>query len=187
MTREYYYFAASLPMVNFDSHPPFSVDEFLENCQRLLVHEDYLAMREALVESCEASSCKSSTFRTVQEFYRQFTNIITVYRAGRANKDALDFIKGDLVSNAQLNEIVQQAAKQDNLYEAEKIIDQAKWNYLDGILSGHYYDFSFLLVYGLKLKILERYELLRSTKGSEIYQEIKKIDLSNIELRNNAV
>jgi len=54
------------------------------------------------------------------------------------------------------------------------VIDQAKWQKLDALVQGHFFDFEFILVYGIKLKILERYQEVGSDKGYENFEELKK-------------
>jgi hypothetical protein len=43
------------------------------------------------------------------------------------------------------------------LFEAERILDEERWRFLDEICLGHYFDFDFLIGYVLKLLILERW------------------------------
>lgn len=181
MTKSYYYFVSSLPSINFDGRPPFSLEAFLEDCRRLLSSNDYISMVNVLSDAPERSSFNNKTIKAALELYRQFHNISAALRATRAGKNPLDYIRGEMAQNTRIIEFIQQASKQDNLYEAEKIIDRAKWGFLDEIAQGQYFNFECVVIYGLKLKMLERYEGLRSAKGAEEYQRFKSMDLSNIE------
>lgn len=40
----------------------------------------------------------------------------------------------------------------------EKILDEARWQVLDDLGFGHYFDMDSLILYAYKLKILERWE-----------------------------
>jgi len=181
MAKSYYYFVSSLPSIHFDGRPAFSLEGFLEDCKRLLSSNDYLSMVNILSDAPERTESNDKTIKAALELYRQFNNISAALRAARAGKNPLDYIRGDMIQNSRITEIIQQALKQDNLYEAEKIIDRAKWDFLDEIAQGQHFNFECVVVYGLKLKILERYEVLRSAKGAEVYQGFKSMDLSNIE------
>jgi hypothetical protein len=48
MNRSYYYFAASLPMLLWGGKVPFSLADFLSDCQRLLEETDYALVRRLL-------------------------------------------------------------------------------------------------------------------------------------------
>jgi len=39
-SKEYFYFAASLPMIQFEDAPPMTCEDFLADCERLLPAED---------------------------------------------------------------------------------------------------------------------------------------------------
>lgn len=182
MSHSYYYFAASLPMLDFEGKLPLTVEQYLDECDRLLQEDDAEAIQNALSSSFQECSFGNTTFKIIQDFYRRFNNAKVVFRAGKLHKDANDFIKGEPSFDPQLIEVVKQASKQDNLFVAEKMLDRACWDYLDELVVGHYFDMDFLLVYGLKLKILERYETLNTTKGQEIYNQYKVMDFSKIEI-----
>jgi hypothetical protein len=62
------------------------------------------------------------------------------------------------------------AYRSASILEAEKILDQARWNFLDALSFGHYFDFDYLLVYGLKLKILERWEKIQKADKEILLQ-----------------
>ena len=64
-----------------------------------------------------------------------------------------------------------------DLLEAEKLLDRTSWQFLDELEQGHYYDLEFLMVYGLKLKILERHQEYATSKGREGLDGIRTMDL----------
>jgi Protein of unknown function (DUF2764). len=42
--------------------------------------------------------------------------------------------------------------------EGERILDEARWRFLEELAIGHYFDRDVLITYALRLKILERWE-----------------------------
>ncbi len=111
-------------------------------------------------------------------FNRDFRNELVWFRAKHANKDPLKFTRGVKENNPRLREVIQQAAKMSDLMGAEKVLDWARWQFLDDLASGHYHDFESIIVYGLKLKILERYQEYRSPKGKQIFDDMRTVECS---------
>jgi hypothetical protein len=54
------------------------------------------------------------------------------------------------------------AYRNPSILESERYLDQEKWNFLDSLAAGHYFDRDFLIVYGLKLAVLEKWERVRT-------------------------
>ena len=84
MSKAYYYFAATLPMIQMGGKLPFTVKDFLSSAERLLSSEDY-ALLQALLTDQEFES-KNTTASKWLEFDRQFRNALSVYRASKAKK-----------------------------------------------------------------------------------------------------
>jgi len=177
MSREYYYFVASLPLLEFDSKPLTILESFLSECQRILTEKDFFFVQEALnVDEIDRKS-ENSFVSAWHLFERRFSNELVYFRAGRLHKDPNDFIKGERAFDPHLAEIIQQALKMADLLTAEKMLDKARWLFLDELLVGHYFDVEAIVAYALKLKILERQQTFLSQKGQEQYQQYKQISL----------
>ncbi len=178
----YYYFAASLPMLQFEGELPMSTKEFLGDCERLLSSRDFLCIKKVFYEEEVDEIAGHKLLKAWMEFENTFRNEIAAFRA-EANKDnPLDFIHGERYPDPWLHKVIISASDTDNLLLAERILDRARWQFLDELVAGHYYDLGYLIVYAIKLKILERYSLIYSSKGKEIFEELKNINNMDISL-----
>jgi hypothetical protein len=54
----------------------------------------------------------------------------------------------------------------------EKVLNRARWMYLDYLETGHFFDLEKLIVYKLKLEILEQKAKADRDKGREMYTTI---------------
>ena len=124
MDRNYYYFAASLPMVFFDSEPPFSLEDFLADCERLLHEEDYQLIKELLLESGFSTKTRSPIFNQFSAFAQKFMNEQAVFRAQTAGKDPLDYIRGEWLSDPYHKDVLLKAQKAENPLEAQRTVDR---------------------------------------------------------------
>ena len=177
MGRSYYYFAASLPMLDWNGKLPMTGEEFLLTARRLLAEGD----RELVERLIEGDNDRLETDNAVAlswaGFNRNFRNEIAWFRAHRVHKDPLKSIRGAKEDEPSLRDVVHEASRMPDLLEAEKLLDRTCWQFLDDLAGGHYYDLEFLICYGLKLKILERHHEYKSSKGNDAFDEIRTMEL----------
>jgi len=178
MAESYYYFASALPLlVDIDSKLPFSSEEFLADCQRLLIKEDYYLAYQVLVNAGNGIQTENTTIKNLIQFDQDFRNELAFYRAEYAKQDPSDHVRGEKSSALGLVEAINPLLKANELLEVEKTLDRIRWKNYDYIGSGHFYNLEYIIIYGLKLRIVERYETINSPKGKEIFEEYKKIEI----------
>lgn len=173
MSTAYYYFAASLPLLEFGVKPPLSVESFLEDCERLLSPEDFSDMTKAAFDEGVAEITGHGVLKEWKQFTHNFHNEIAWFRAQKTNKDPLDHIRGERSVEPSIALVLSEVTKSSDPLTGEKLLDKLLWQRLDELVQGHYFDMGFLIVYGAKLKILERYQKIESEKGKEIFEEYK--------------
>ena len=144
---------------------PFSVMDFLSDCQRLLKETDYALVRRLLEGEEGTEETGNAVADAWIRFDRNFRNEMASFRAQRLGKDLAKDIRGVKDNDPYGRDIIHQASKSHNLMSAETLLDQTVWQFLDDLVRGHYYDTVYIFVYGLKLKILERHRQYHSPKG----------------------
>ena len=170
----YYYFGASLPVLSFQGQLPFTVAEFIDDAHRLLSKPD--AQLTVRVLNGEHVETGHPVIARVFDFERSLNNHIAVYRAQKHNKDPLSVVRGEHVVNPELTQLVKDAANATDPLEGEKILTKGRWRFYDDLMVGEHYTLAFILLYGLKLKIVERFHNFASPKGREKYEVLKKVD-----------
>jgi len=173
---KYYYFVASLPTINFDSKSAMSVEDFLSSCDEMLSKKDGLIVRE-LIESEEQRSLANQTCEVWTNFDNAFKNQMACCRAKKQGKDPMDYIRGNQPDDVELEEVTEDALKQENLLDAEKIIDKKRWQYMEDLEQYHFFDFANIIIYGLKLQILEKYKRVSSDEGKQVLEELKELEV----------
>ncbi len=167
-----YYLTASLPTLEFGIKPPISSQEFLADCQRLLSEADAKVIKQALED--QEDQAKNPTLKAWKEFTHRLRNELVWFRATEQNKDPALFLRGERQeTDPTIFDALTVAAKAPDPLSAEKILDLLSWHKLDELGMQHYFDVDQLIIYGLKLKILERYATIASPKGHEIFGELK--------------
>ena len=181
MSGTYYYYVASLPLLIFDGKLPLSLDEFKDDCMRLLSDKDGNLIKNILEDDFvqEEFLGENKILDKWILFDRSLRNEWTFIRAHRLKKDPHMYFKGDRIPSAILSETLNQASKETNLIESEKIIDRLRWQFLEDIVVGSHFSLSNIIVYALQLKILDRYSKICSEeteeKAKNIFQLVEEI------------
>ncbi len=178
MGRPYYYLVASLPGLEFEGKPSMSVASFLEDCRRLLAREDLSLMEELLAKGESGIETDNAFVKTLAEFNNRLRNEVAWFRSSRLHKDPSKYIRGTRSFEPSLTEVVHEASKSPNPLETQRQLDHCVWRFWDEMLFGHYHDVEVLFIYGLRLKMLERYQAYASSeKGREIFEKLKAVEL----------
>jgi hypothetical protein len=175
--RLYYYFVAGLPAIHWNGKCPMSVEDFLSAAQRLLCADESMLLQQLLTGQSDDAKTDNAAAIAWIRFNRNFRNEIASFRAQRMHKDPQKETRGIKESEPRLREIIQEASKIPDLLEAEKLIDQTAWQFLDDLEGGHHFDLEYLICYGLKLKMLECYQEYHSPKGNNVFDGFRSMKL----------
>lgn len=162
MGAYYTYLISSLPMLNFPAKPPFSLEDFFTKCKELIPEAEIEFLRHACdKESYLLNTSTNSTLKEWANFEIALRNELARLRGRRKKIDPAKFIRFPDSPQAQISHMAMAAYRSTALLEAENILDQGRWNFLESLSCGHYFDLDFLLLYALKLKILQRWEKIQ--------------------------
>jgi hypothetical protein len=152
------YLISSLPTLTFGQSPPISIDNFHSEAEDQLSSKNFKTLRELdLKNNDEAEPGKLKTF---VEFNGQIKADLLEIRNAR---------------EAERNPIVTTLSKkvlEQNPLEREKSIMKRQWEELTNIDAIESFTFTEVLVYKLKLQILQRLNSFSAEKGLEIFESI---------------
>lgn len=156
MPNFYVYIISSLPTLHLEGELPFSFETFLDKCDELIPQKDLEVLKSLRSEL--PSPQKSQTIQKMLEFETLLRNELVRLRAVRKKVVPERYLRPDGYAGISIYHIAQAAQRNPAPLEAEKILDQARWDFLDELSFGHYFDPDFLIIYAIKLLILERWE-----------------------------
>jgi len=177
MSDAYYYFTATLPHLELDSDPPMSDEDFLKECERLLGKEDFETARRIIGGDRSDISIEDEAVAGIDRANRDFLNETVWLRTVKSHKETGDSVKKDRAGSANIIDAVQQATKETNPLAGQQFLDTARWRVWDEILMGQTTGLAAIIVYGLKLKTVNRYRMINSPKGREAFEKYQKTDL----------
>jgi hypothetical protein len=162
MPAYYTYLIASLPMLNFFTKPPFSLEDFFIKCEHLIPAIEFKILLRACQQDSDILDGQGiASLKQWSGFETALRNELVRVRAARKKIDPLKFLRLPDSPQAEISHVALAAYRSISILEAEKILDQARWNFLEALSLGHYFDLDYLLTYGLKLKILERWDKIQ--------------------------
>ncbi len=166
---QYYYTVASLPLLAFDADQFPATEVFLT-----LVAEAASKADAAAVASASLAPGENPLHELIAQWWRfeaSLRNELVRLRASALSLDGEPYIAGN-APLYNLADLAREAFSQESPLAAETLLDRGRWAYLDELETGHYFDLEKLIVYYLRLQILERRALFTRERGLKHMQDI---------------
>jgi len=174
MPAYYTYLISSLPTLNFSTKMPFGLEDLFIKCKDLIPETEIQLLRNICCQ-CQDVFCLPEAAEGSLEKWVNFEvalrNELVRARAARKKIDPLKFIRLPDHPEAHISHLALAAYRSTLILEAEKILDQQRWDFLEALSFGHYFDFDYLLIYALKLKILERWEKIQKADKETLFNQ----------------
>ncbi|MCK4961666.1 MAG: DUF2764 family protein [Anaerolineales bacterium] len=174
MPGYYTYLISSLPMLNFGAKPPFSFEQFLRICQRVIPESDIGILKQASITGEYSYQSNQPTLKKWHAFDTVLRNELAKIRAARKRVDPLKYLRADVYADPSVTRIALNAYRNPSILEAERMLDQERWHVLEEGACGHYFDIDFLIVYAHKILILERWEKIDTADKTQRLEEVLK-------------
>ncbi len=173
MADFYPYLVASFPMLHFGMKPPFSFERFLGECQPFMPEKDFKILSTLpLPEEYQEREEEHPLVHHWIEFDTALRNELVRTRAARIRRDPAAYSRAGIYGDSSLGPAVMAAGTNSSLSSAEKALDELRWKKLDDLATGHYFDLNFLITFGYKLMILERWERIRTADGRILLEQV---------------
>jgi hypothetical protein len=178
---QYYYTVSTLPYLQLDGEISIAVDEFLDQCRQRLSAEDMELLESSkLVPTPEDLDSRRRSTPAQRAFYRfeaGLRNELVRLRAGKLAWEAEESLRigpgdEDFTGDTEITERAREAFQNESPRDAERQLDRARWHFLDDMEIGHYFDLDKLVVYYLKLLILDRRIHMNAAEGAEGFQAV---------------
>jgi hypothetical protein len=159
----YYYLIASLPELRADGDMPLTYSEFLSCCQSNVSESVYQLLKDLTISSTEGPLVSEWS-----RFYGMLTKELNYQRSMKLGKPYSSAFDKEPTAASVASAAI--AAK--NPLEAEKILLDYEFDYLDTLVGLHTFDDYVLFGYAIKLKLLERVSCFEHDKGKEEFTHL---------------
>ncbi len=150
------YLMTSLPSLSLGETPPITIDEFNDDAKRELSSLHFKALQSVDIQKLEAKvgvKNISSLLETIKEDLSEVRNAKKQSRQAKPERLPLSALKG-------------------NPLEREMNIMQWQWEELQDIEAGKTFTLTEVLVYKLKLQLVERLYSFNKVKGAEVLASV---------------
>ena len=172
MTHQYY-FAATLPSLQFGMLPPVSGAEFLARAARYLPeHELGILSSVSLAPGQEEASSPSPLLQRYAAWSSSLRLELARLRAERAGRAFEPGELADVPRDANAVAAARSAFAAASPLDGELELEGRRWAFVDGLSPIQTFDFDGLCAWRLKLLILERLSLLTTERGELGYRAV---------------
>jgi len=175
MAAYYTYLITTLPTLNFASQPPFSFNLFLERCRELTprANTEFLS-KLSLSAQPLPQDVSSGLLKKWYAFDLTLRNELVKIRAARRKTDPKKYLRPDGFGDPAAYQMAMSAQRSTSLLESERILDRYRWAFLEELNTGHYFDFEVLIIYALKLLLLEKWLRIQGADKSRVMEGLFK-------------
>ena len=167
---EYYYFATTLPMLVMGRGLPMSYSEFMESAGKYLSKKDYESLASLSVVSSD-SHPSSRIAREWKAFHDRIETLLVEERAAVLGFDGYGRTEGE---DKGLREKVHSIVTEMDPLSAEKAILSMYFDFLSSHEAGSPFSTEALMIYALKLQLMERAASFSEEKGQAEFDRLYK-------------
>jgi hypothetical protein len=165
MANKYYYLVSSLPYLRFAQASPINTKAFLIECEKWLCKKDIGILLKAAISDFVFQPDDLPVIAAWKEFdYSVRTELALARKDRRDNRHD---------KPGQLAKII---LGEKNPLLMEQVFERIRWNFLDSLEAGHFFDLNFLVIYFLKLQILERLAAFNKEKGEKMFEAMCEVN-----------
>jgi hypothetical protein len=166
----YYYLAASLPGLSFDSPPPLSVEAFSRLCREHLSRADQRALRET--QAGGRGPVSSRFARAWERRETRLRNALVRARAARLKRDPLPHLRPQDDVDTAVDKAVAEAFSRETPLAREQALDRFRWTQAEALAGYNPFAVEAILAYALRLGIAARWAGLAEETGQARAEEI---------------
>jgi len=172
---QYYFLVASLPFLSYDGDHAAAPKEFLASAREQLTPHDYAVVTSARIDAPVELQPGPAVVTGWQRFERGLRNELVKVRAAKLGTDAAAHIRTDEAGRDDtdrtgLADIAREAFGEESPLSGENVLGRARWEFLNELEVGHFFDLDLLVIYYLKLQIVARRRQFNRDDGERIFR-----------------
>ncbi|MBN2049116.1 MAG: DUF2764 family protein [Spirochaetales bacterium] len=177
---QYYFAVGSLPMLFYGGNTGPDRETFLRICEENCTKKDYILLSQASLTPREEKRTRSTVINGWNAWETALRNELVLLRGKGKGKDSGKEVRESDAFYTDVADLAREAYSQDSPFQAEELLNHARWQRLEELEAGHHFDMEKLLVYYLKLQLNERKASFSKETGKEqfsrIYSDVRNQD-----------
>ena len=165
---QYYYLVASLPLLFFIDVPPFNSQAWLDLCREQISADDHALLSRITFNALSPWPGDHAIWQSYASWETALRNELVRQRAQRLGLSPEPFLR-DAKFYSSISAVVKEALGAGTPKAVETTLDIRRWAYLEELETNTQFDLGRLIVYRLKLLLLERKNQFRPGPGLESF------------------
>ena len=153
-------------MLFFGKEPDLSIQYFLDESRKWVSTRDYRILARVKIDDIQEHPKGPDVLRLYQNFEYQLRKDIALWR--EAQKKDIEYKP----TSFPLSII-----KEGNPLEIELKFMQRRWAFIDELEREHHFDLGMLVLYYLKLQLLQRYFIFNKEEGLKKFQKLYEVNI----------
>lgn len=161
----YYALVASLPHLKIGDEPPFSTEEYVQQCAQWVTDHELRVLQHILLDMYEGHSCPIC--KKWFDIETQLRNAIARHRGQKLGIDFKEYLQSHDSYSGEIEQLVTDAFTRHDPLELEEEIDRARWQLAEELIGQDPFSFLKVVAYGIQLRITERWNRMDVHTGKE--------------------
>ena len=157
---KYYYFVAQLPFLIFGENDYIDRERFLDEARKWLSEKDFSIIFQVSLDDFYPRDNDRDVLSKYKKFERALREEIVLFRKNESQVGTSSF---------KLN------LNQGTPLEVEKRLLRLRWKFLESLEPGHSFDLEILIIYFLKIQVLERLFTFDKEKGTVVFDKLCEV------------
>lgn len=166
----YYSLVASLPHLKIGDEPPFSTEEYIENCAQWVTEREVHILERILRNEHSDQACPIC--KKWFDLETQLRNAVARQRGQKLGVDFKGYLQPHDGFSGQVEQYVTDAFTRNDPIELEEELDRARWQMAEDLIVQDLFGFMKIVAYGIQLSIVERWNNMDVHTGKEKLEAI---------------
>ena len=159
---KYYYFVTQLPYLIFGQERYVNRQYFLDQAIKWLSDKDFAIISDVSLNNFYLKDSDNKVLVKYKNFERNLRNAIKSFREN-SNRG------GTFLSDLKVN------LNEGTPLEIEKALLRMRWKFIESLEEGHFFDLDVLIVYFLKIQVLERLFTFDRDRGIVVFDKLCEV------------
>jgi hypothetical protein len=174
MMGEYFYIVSSLPFLRLREAPQITSSELQDICDRGLSQGDHSQFLSASlnIQDVQPENVHNETLKRWIVFENSLRSELVQLRAQQQGTAPDPHLRTELPWDPSVVPSLREMTRDGSPLDLEDALLEVRWRFLTDMETGHYFDLDALVIYALKLQILERMSSFDTEAGGQILEKI---------------
>jgi len=164
MSSKYYYLLSSLPYLIFEIKKQISSENFLSESEKWLSKKDMNTLKNVYLNNTTLKPEDPDILKEWKKFNTTLREEIMTMRTAQKTH-----------TKEILTENLKNIYEEKNPLLMEKRFEKTRWDFIEQKEFSYNFDINSLVLYFLKLQILERLLVFNKTEGTKIFDELSEV------------